>query len=130
MSSRLAAVASVALLLGSAWTSPLVAQDIVGSWQLTWEGADGPSRWTMTLERVDGEIVGSMRWAAAPPGMDIGGMEVRNVVVDGADFSFEAVLTVNERELARAYRGTMDGETMRGTISPDTPFTGRRLPGR
>jgi hypothetical protein len=124
----------LAALLGlTAFTvTPIAAQDLSGSWELTAEGGRGGQQtMTLALTQDGAELTGTITLAVGRRG---GGgpqtLEVSDGMVDGSSFSFGVTLNFGGNSITQTYSGTVDGDSMEGTIEGGRgggrPFTGAR----
>jgi hypothetical protein len=127
--------AVVALVLAVA---PVTAQNVSGSWEISAEGRRGPQTMTLMLVQDGAALTGTVTLAAGGRrggggGGGGGGMqtlELSDGQVDGATFSFSLVRSFNGNSITQAFSGTIDGDSMEGSIEGGRgggqPFTGRR----
>jgi len=122
--------APLVALLTLALVVPGVAQDVgeadlTGSWEISVEGPQGPRTMTLKLIQNGAELIGTL-------GSERGTSDIEEGIVDGSAFSFGVTMARGERSFTLTYRGTVDGETMKGTmITPrgESPFTGKLTQG-
>lgn len=98
------------------------AKDVVGTWTITFEGAQGARTNELIVVEADGAFTGSLtgRLGTAP---------LPSISVDGSSFSFAFTMTTPAGELEVTYSGTVSGDTMSGTIETrmgSVPFNGVR----
>ena len=102
-----------------AWTTKVdVGGTIVES---TWTFAQSGSAYTIDIK--DGPFPGAP--ADAPPMQSV----ISDLVVDGGTFSFKRVLTTPQGPFNLSYTGSVDGNTLTGTVNSDfgpIPITGTR----
>jgi len=129
-----AALASLAAAsaLSAARPTPLAAQDLTGVWRISYETPRGTRTMELTLTQDGSALTGSMEMRRGRPG---GGqartrtIEIKDGQVDGADFSFVLEMSFGQRSFRQTFKGTVDGDTMKGTIETprgSNPFTGKR----
>lgn len=118
--------------------SPLLAQTLTGTWEISAEGRRGPQ--TMVLELVqDGtELTGTLTMTmggrrGGGGGGGAGGsrtVEISDGIVDGKSFGFAMTLEMGGNSMTQSYSGTFEADEMRGTIEGGRgggrEFTGSR----
>jgi hypothetical protein len=115
--------AAVALLL----TVPAQAQDadIAGKWESTRETQRGVMTTTFTFE-VDGtKLTGTV-------GSQRGDSDISDGTIEGNRISFKMVLTMGDRTIEMVYSGTVEGDTITGTMQTprgEQPWTAKRVSG-
>ncbi len=116
-------VAGAFLVLGVA--APAWAQDVdvSGKWQLTSEGPRGTQTSTITFQQegtaLSGRIETRMGWLPFEGGS-----------VEGNTITFKIVRSMGERSMEMTYSGTVEGDTITGTMSTprgETPWTAKRV---
>ena len=119
--------AVVGLVLVSSFVPvPSEAQaQMVGNWELSSQGPRGGDQ-TMTLgvEMNDGELTGTLTLQR------MGEHKLKDVSVDGAEFSFSVTLSMRGNSFEQEFSGTVDGDEMSGAISGargQRVFTGKRV---
>jgi hypothetical protein len=119
--------AVVGLVLVSSFVPvPSEAQaQMVGNWELSSQGPRGGDQ-TMTLvvEMNDGELTGTLTLQR------MGEHKMKDVSVDGAEFSFSVTLSMRGNSFEQEFSGTVDGDEMSGAISGargQRVFTGKRV---
>ena len=143
MTMRSFAVAAAAALT-LAWAAPVAAQDVSGSWELsyTMETQRGSFERTLVvhLEQDGTTLTGTAEMAAMgrPGGGGAGGGETRTVEVsDGMVAGNEVMFTISlirgERTFEMMFAGQVSGDDMEGSVSTpmggDSAFTGTRTEG-
>ena len=119
--------AVVGLVLVSSFVPvPSEAQaQMVGNWELSSQGPRGGDQ-TMTLvvEMNDGELTGTLTLQR------MGEHKLKDVSVDGAEFSFSVTFSMRGNSFEQEFSGTVDGDEMSGAISGargQRVFTGKRV---
>lgn len=95
---------------------------LVGTWDSVQQAPMGEEAFTLIISEKNGILKGEI------PG-DVGPTEVRDLVVDGNEFSFKHTLHTFMGELDVQYFGTLDGDRISGQVeSPvgNIPFSGNR----
>ena len=125
---------SITLLLSAALTSPVAAQDLTGTWEISTQGGrGGPQTSTLVLAQDGETLTGTMTFSLGGRGGRGGGpqeLEVSNGTVDGNSFSFIVTLSFQGNSFDLNYSGTIDGDEMSGTRGGPRgggqPFTGEK----
>ncbi len=103
---RLIALALVTTCLLSA---AAFAADPTGTWKWTAQGRNGPQDYSAALVLKDGQLTGSV---TGPRGAtDISDASFK----DGA-IAFATVVTYNDNKFSVKYTGTIDGDSLKGSI--------------
>ena len=109
--------------------APVSAQNLAGEWEITRVTGRGTFTQTLTL-MVDGSTVtGTLAFQGGPGGGGPQSFPVSNGTVTGNSFSFTVTLSFGGNSFEQMYRGTVDGDTIEGTIEGGRgaqPFTGTR----
>ncbi len=113
--------AAAALLLAV----PAQAQDvdITGKWESTRETQQGTMTTTFTFEQDGGKLTGTL-------GSQRGDMEISDGTIEGNKISFKMVMTRGDRTMEMAYSGTVEGDTITGTMQTprgEQPWTAKRI---
>ena len=140
---RLAPFSILFLLLLLA--TPLRAQNIAGTWELTSEGPRGPRTTTVVFVQEGAAISGKVQMAAMqrPWGAGAGAgaaareVEFKDGKLEGNKLTFTVTMGTGERTFAQTYTATVgpDGKTMEGTVAggmrqgEPTPFKGVKKEG-
>ncbi len=113
--------------------APVSAQNLAGVWEITRETGRGTFTQTLTLTVEGSTVTGTMAFQGGRGGGGGGGgpqsFPVSDGTVNGNQFSFTVTLSFNGNDIAQMYSGTIDGETLTGTIRGgrgDQPFTAKR----
>lgn len=118
--------------------APAAAQSLTGTWLVSSETRRGPQTQTMTLVQDGSALTGSvtLSFGGRRGGGGGGGgggsqtVDIEDGTVDGDSFSFSYTLTFGDNSIALSFSGTIDGDTMEGTIDGGRgggrPFTGER----
>ena len=111
---------------------PLVAQytestnaqpaNIGGSWQLSWQGRGGAQQATIQLQQDGSNLSGTLQDSG-------GGSSQLTGSIAGNNVSF-SVQIQGRRTITLAFTGTIDGDTMSGTVQPQGGGGGRGGRGR
>ena len=125
---------SITLLLSAALASPVAAQDLTGTWEISTQGGrGGPQTSTLVLAQDGETLTGTMTVSLGGGGGRGGGpqeLEVSNGTVDGNSFSFIVTLSFQGNSFDLNYSGTVDGDEMSGTREGPRgggqPFTGEK----
>ncbi len=112
-------VALVSLLVAV----PMQAQDvdIAGKWETTRETPRGTMTSTFTFE-VDGDKL------SGTVGSQMGDSEISDGTVEGNKISFKMVMTRGDRTIEMVYSGTVEGDTITGTVQTprgEQPWTAK-----
>lgn len=115
--------AGVVLLLAV----PLQAQDvnITGKWETTRETPRGTMTTTFTFAQDGHELTGTLS-------SQRGDREITDGLVEGNKITFTMVMTMGERTVEMKYSGTVEGDTITGTIQTsrgEVPWTAKRVQG-
>jgi hypothetical protein len=97
----LALVAGLALL---AW-----AADLSGTWEMTTQGRQGEMTRDITIKQDGNKITVTM------PGMRGGDPIVGEGMIEGNKIEWTVVRQTPQGEMSMTYKGTVDGNTMKGT---------------
>lgn len=125
---RIASAAVLSLVLLLAAHGPAAAQDakavnVAGKWELTSETPRGTSTTTLNLTQDGTNVTGTAT-------MRMGDVPIKDAKLDGNNLTFTIEVGRGERTFEMHYKATVDGDTMKGTISNprggDRPFTGKR----
>lgn len=96
--------------------------DASGTWELTVESPQGPISVTAVLEQVGNKITGTLT--------SMFGTTNTEGAVSGATVRFTATVDVQGQSMDVEFEGTIEGNTMKGTVSVqgqgEFPFTGTR----
>ena len=122
---------SITLLLSAALASPVAAQDLTGTWEISTQGGrGGPQTSTLVLAQDGETLTGTMTFSLGGRGGGPQEFEVSNGTVDGNSFSFTVTLSFQGNSIDLNYSGTVDGDEMSGTREGPRgggqPFTGEK----
>ncbi len=95
----------------------------VGTWQLKMMTPLGEQTPTITINDDGGSYSGSYQ-------TPMGAGELSDVTVDGDSFGFGGALDTPMGKIALTFAGTVDGDTVSGTVTTPMgglPFTGERV---
>ena len=114
-------------------SAPAAAQNLAGVWEITRETGRGTIVQTLTLAVEGSTVTGTLEFNfGGGRGGGGGGPQsfpVSDGTVNGNQFSFTVTLSFGGNEIPQMYSGTIDGETLMGTIRGgrgDQPFTATR----
>ncbi len=114
-------------------SAPAAAQNLAGVWEVTRETGRGTQVQTLTLIVEGSTVTGSLEFNfGGGRGGGGGGPQsfpVSDGTVNGNQFSFTITLSFGGNSFDQMYSGTIDGETLSGTIRGgrgDQPFTAKR----
>jgi hypothetical protein len=117
--------------------SPLQAQDVTGTWEITSETQRGSRSFDVTFVQngveVEGTAILQMR---GPPGGGGGGspqeVPITDGAMDGDQLTFTLTMGMGDRTFSQTFTATVSGDTMEGTITTprgENPFTGTKKEG-
>lgn len=115
--------------------TPASAQNLSGTWQISSETQRGTQNQTLTLTQDGSALTGTISFSFGGRRGGGGGggpqsIEVEDGMVEGSSFSFTMTLSFQGNSFAQEYSGTVDGDTIEGTIQGGRgggrPFTGTR----
>jgi len=131
LSALLTALLTIAVLTMDA--APVSAQNLAGVWEITRETGRGTTVQTLTLVVEGSTVTGTLAFNFGRGRGGGGGgpqsFPVSDGTVNGNQFSFTVTLSFGGNEIPQMYSGTIDGETLTGTIRGgrgDQPFTAKR----
>ena len=115
-------------------SAPAAAQNLAGVWEITRETGRGTIVQTLTLTVEGSTVTGNLEFNFGGRGGGGGGggpqsFPVSDGTVNGNQFSFTVTLSFGGNSFDQMYSGTIDGETLSGTIRGgrgDQPFTAKR----
>ncbi|MGB2908042.1 MAG: hypothetical protein WBB73_13130 [Candidatus Aminicenantaceae bacterium] len=84
--------------------------DVSGTWEMTREGRDGPMTSDFTIKQDGSKITVTM------PGRQ-GGEMVGEGTIDGNAIQWTITRETQRGEMVMEYKGTVDGDSMSGTMS-------------
>ena len=107
------------------------AQNLAGVWEITRETGRGTIVQTLTLVVEGSTVTGTLAFNFGGGGGGGGpqSFPVSDGTVNGNQFSFTVTLSFGGNDIPQMYSGTIDGETLMGTIRGgrgDQPFTAKR----
>jgi hypothetical protein len=107
--------------------------DLAGTWELTTETPRGTATSTFTFVQDLATFSGTVQMPMGGRGGAGGGgtqeVEFSDGKIDGKTFTFTMTVQRGERSANMAYAGTVDGDSMEGTVTNprgETAFTGVR----
>ena len=115
----IAIVCALALVAGAA-----IAQEpakVAGKWELTWEGRNGTQTSAVTFEQDGEKLKGTI---SGPRGESPFEGSIK-----GKDITFSVKRQTPNGEFVQEFKGTVDGDTMKGTFSMGqrtVDWTGKR----
>ncbi len=132
LSAVLTALLTTAVLTMDA--APVSAQNLAGVWEFSRETGRGTIFQTLTLTVEGSTVTGNLAFEFGGGGGGGGGggpqsFPVSDGTVNGNQFSFTVTLNRQGQSFEQRYSGTIDGETLTGTIRGgrgDQPFTAKR----
>lgn len=119
--------AAAGVLLSCLLAAPVSGQDVdvTGKWELTSETPRGMMTSTLVFEQDGTELKGTLEGQR-------GTVEFDGGTVEGNTISFTMVRSGQGRTFEMAYTGTVEGDTMNGTMSTprgEQPWTAKRVEG-
>lgn len=117
------ALLAAAFLVAS---SPAAAQEITGTWELSWETPQGARTTTFTFAQSGMEVTGT---ALMGRGDMVREVPIQNGMLHGDQLTFTLTLGMGERSMSQTFAATLKGDTMEGkvtTMRGEMPFTGAR----
>lgn len=125
------------MLLAALVASPILAQDMSGSWEITSETPRGSQTMTLVVEQSGSELTGTLTMTrmGGPPGGGGGGgpmeVEISDGTVSGGDFSFSVIMGRGDRTFTQEFSGQFEGDEMSGMLAGgprggERSFTGVR----
>jgi hypothetical protein len=117
--------------------SPLGAQDVTGTWELSWETPRGTRTTTVALVQEGSKVTGTATMQRmGRPGGSGGGLVDEIVISDGTmegdQLSFALTLERGGRTFSQSFTATVTGDTMEGTVTTpmgENPFSGEKVEG-
>ena len=90
--------------------SAIAADDanVAGNWEMTFQGRQGAVNQTMTIEQDGSKIKGTIKGQRGDAPLEGS--------VKGNDVSFSVKRTTPRGEMVLQYKGTVDGDSMKGTF--------------
>lgn len=135
-------IIAAGLVLAALVASPVLAQDMSGSWEITSQTPRGEQTMTLVVEQSGSELTGTVTMArmGRPGGGGGGGdtagrgpmeVEISDGTVSDGDFSFTLTLGRGGRSISQTFTGRFEGGEMSGMITGgprggERPFTGVR----
>jgi hypothetical protein len=117
--------------------SPLQAQDVTGTWEITSETQRGSRSFDVTFVQNGAEVEGTaILQMRGPPGGGGGGspqeVPITDGAMDGDQLTFTLSMGMGDRTFSQTFTATVSGDTMEGTITTprgENPFTGTKKEG-
>lgn len=122
-STALLALFAAAFLVAS---SPASAQEVTGTWEISWETPQGARTTTFTFTQSGMEVTGT---ALMGRGDMVREVAIQNGMLHGDQLTFTLTLGMGERSMSQTFAATVKGDTMEGkltTMAGEMPFTGAR----
>ena len=119
-----ACLVSVLMLFAAAAVAQETA-DIAGKWEMTNETPRGTMTSTFTFEQDENVLTGTVETRGTQTPISTG-------TVEGSVITFSVVRAMGNRTRQLTYTGTVDGDTIRGTMTTprgDREFTMKRVQG-
>ena len=130
---RISPFAFVALLLFVGTQEAQAQTDVTGTWEISWETQRGATTSTIVFAQEGLAFTGTAQMAMGGRGGGAGGgtreIEITDGQIDGDKITFSLAMGRGERSMSFTFAGTVDGDTMEGTMSTmrgENPFTGKR----
>lgn len=124
-----ATVLFVALAALLALVPSASAQELAGTWELSWDGPQG-TRTTTFVFAVEGmNVTGTAQMRRGENTMEV---PVSNGMLHGDQLTFSLELRMGERTMIQTFAATVKGDAMEGKITTpqgERPFTGKRKQG-
>lgn len=106
--------------------SPAAAQDVTGTWELTWETPQGARTTTFTFAQSGMEVTGT---ALMGRGDMVREVAIQNGMLHGDQLTFTLTFGMGERSMSQTFAATVTGDTMEGKVTTqfgELPFKGAR----
>lgn len=119
----LAALALLALAL------PASAQNVAGTWDLTWETPRGAQTTTFVLAQDGMNVTGTARMGR---GEMVREVPIKNGMLHGDQLTFAIEFGMGERTMTQTFTATVTGDAMEGKVTTprgENPFKGLRKRG-
>ena len=126
---RSRAFLAAAVLALAAFATPASAQDVAGSWELTWEGPRGTQSVTVVLAQEGMNVTGTAHMRRGENTMEV---PIKNGMIHGDQLTFALEFGMGERTMTQSFAATVTGNTMEGTLTTprgESPFKGTRKQG-
>ena len=121
--------AAVVTLAFAALAVPAAAQEITGSWDLTWEGPRGAQTVMVVFAQEGMNVTGT---AHMRRGENVMELPIKNGMLHGDQLTFALEFGMGERTMTQTFAAKVTGNTMEGTITTprgENPFKGVRKQG-
>jgi len=122
-----------ALAATFAFAASASAQDVSGTWEISWETPRGAQTVNFTFAQDGSALTGSAEMTMGRPGGGGGQsrtVEISDGTVEDGHISFSLALGGGQRSFTMSFAGTVDGDAMKGTVTNprggENPFTGKR----
>lgn len=130
---RLIPFAFLALLLLAGTQEAQAQADVTGTWEISWETQRGPATSTVVFAQEGLAFTGTAQMAMGGRGGGAEGgtreIEISDGKIEGSEITFSLAMARGERSMSFTFVGTVDGDTMEGTMSSprgENPFTGKK----
>lgn len=106
---------SLILLAGILLSLPALAADdqstnVAGNWQISWQGRQGARQGTLQFQQNGTDLTGTFQGPR--------GSAPLSGSLQGNDITFSVKMEGRGRSVTLAFKGTVDGDKMNGTIQP------------
>ena len=122
------APAVAALLAAFALLAPAPsahAQDVAGTWEISWETPRGAQTVTFVFAQEGMNVTGTAQ-------MRMGEVAIKNGMLHGDQLTFSLEFGMGDRTMTQTFAATVTGDTMEGKITTsrgENPFKGTRKVG-
>ena len=120
--------AVLAALATLAFALPASAQSIAGTWELTWEGRQGPQTTTFVFAQDGMNVTGTAQMRRGENTMEV---PVKNGMLHGDQLTFSLEFGMGQRTMTQTFAATVKGDAMEGKVTTprgENPFKGVRKP--
>ena len=122
-----------ALAATFAIAAPAAAQDVSGTWEISWEIPRGAQTVSFTFAQAGSVLTGSAEMTMGRSGGGGGRTrigEISDGKVEDGNISFSLVMGGGQRSFTMSFDGAVDGDEMKGVVTNPrgggNPFTGKR----
>ena len=130
---RLIPFAFLAILLLAGTQKAQAQANVTGTWEISWETQRGATTSTFVFAQEGLAFTGTAQMAMGGRGAGAGGgtreIEISDGKIEGNEITFSLAMGRGERSMSFTFVGTVDGDTMEGTMSTpraENPFTGKK----
>ena len=109
-----------AFIAVSSLPGPISAQDVTGTWEISWETPRGGQTVMFAFTQEGATLAGSAEMSMGRPGGGQGRtrtVEVSNGTVQDGAISFDIVMGRGQRSFTLRFAGTVAGDAMEGTVT-------------